>query len=126
MRVLYRKNQLAQRESKRGEMNKAVKKANHPKIVEIISIHISKQNELSIVMEFMAGGNLKDLLKTERKGQGKEFTIRFIEDIGSAIEHMHSLGVMHRDVKPENIFLSEDHKVLKLGDFGLARATKKH
>ena len=54
----------------------------------------------------MAGGNLKDLLKTERKGQGKEFTIRFIEDIGSAIEHMHSLGVMHRDVKPENIFVS--------------------
>ena len=59
----------------------------------------------------MAGGNLKDLLKTERKGQGKEFTIRFIEDIGSAIEHMHSLGVMHRDVKPENIFVS-----LKLKD----------
>ena len=58
-------------------------------------------------MEFMAGGNLKDLLKkTEGKGQGKEFTVRFIEDIGSAIEHLHSLNVMHRDVKPENIFVS--------------------
>lgn len=54
----------------------------------------------------MAGGNLKDLLKEEKKGQGKEFTISFIGDIGSAIQHLHSLGVMHRDVKPENIFVS--------------------
>ena len=85
------------------------RKANHPKIVEVISIHISKQNELSIVMEFMAGGNLKDLLKAERKGQGKELMVRFIEDIGSAIEHLHSLDVMHRDVKPENIYKYHFH-----------------
>ncbi|XP_068708228.1 uncharacterized protein [Montipora foliosa] len=100
-----------------------LKQANHPRIVEVISIYISKKNELSIVMEFMAGGNLKDYLK-EHGGQGKIFTVRFIEDIGSAIDHLHSLDIMHRDVKPENIFLSEDHKVLKLGDFGLARATE--
>ncbi|CAH3188203.1 unnamed protein product [Porites lobata] len=100
-----------------------LRKANHPNIVQVISIHISKKSELSIVMEFMAGGNLKDLLRENKQGMGKEFTVTFIEDIGSAIEHLHSLGVMHRDVKPENIFLSKDHKVLKLGDFGLARAT---
>jgi len=58
------------------------------------------------VMEFMAGGNLKDLLKKNKQGMEKEFTVTFIEDIGSAIEHLHSLGVMHRDVKPENIFVS--------------------
>ena len=58
------------------------------------------------MMEFMAGGNLKDLLRKEKQGQGKEFTISFIEDIGSAIQHLHSLGAMHRDVKPENIFVS--------------------
>lgn len=57
-------------------------------------------------MEFMAGGNLKDLLRENKQGMGKEFTVTFIEDIGSAIEHLHSLGVMHRDVKPENIFVS--------------------
>lgn len=101
-----------------------LRKANHPNIVQVISIHISKQSELSIVMEFMDGGNLKDLLREDKQGKEKEFTVRFIEDIGSAIEHLHSLGIMHRDVKPENIFLSKDHKVLKLGDFGLARATE--
>lgn len=82
------------------------RKANHPNIVQVISIHISKQSELSIVMEFMDGGNLKDLLREDKQGKGKEFTVRFIEDIGSAIEHLHSLGIMHRDVKPENIFVS--------------------
>ena len=58
------------------------------------------------MMEFMAGGNLKDLLRENKQGMGKEFTVTFIEDIGSAIEHLHSLGVMHRDVKPENILVS--------------------
>lgn len=101
-----------------------LREAKHPKIVEVIEC-ISIQNQLAIVMEFMAGGNLKGLLEKQRnRGQGKEFTVRFIEDIGSAIEHLHSLNIIHRDVKPENIFLSTDHAVLKLGDFGLARATE--
>lgn len=72
-------------------------------VIECISI----QNQLAIVMEFMAGGNLKVYLEKHNDiGQGKEFTVRFAEDIGSAIEHLHSLNIMHRDVKPENIFVS--------------------
>ena len=68
---------------------------------------ISIQNQLAIVMEFMAGGNLKAYLeKNHGTGQGKDFAVRFLEDIGSAIEHLHSLNIMHRDVKPENIFVS--------------------
>ncbi|XP_020632863.1 uncharacterized protein LOC110069677, partial [Orbicella faveolata] len=101
-----------------------LREAKHPKIVEVIEC-ISIQNQLAIVMEFMAGGNLKVLLdKNQGRGQGKKFTLRFTEDIGSALEHLHSLNIIHRDVKPENIFLSVDHTVLKLGDFGLARATE--
>ena len=64
------------------------------------------QNDLSILMEFMAGGNLKNFLaRTPGQGQNKEFTLNFTEGIGSAIGHLHSLNLMHRDVKPENIFV---------------------
>ena len=81
------------------------REAKHPKIVEVIEC-ISIQNQLAIVMEFMAGGNLKTLLeKHQDGGQGKEFTVRFTEDIGSALEHLHSMNIIHRDVKPENIFV---------------------
>ena len=84
-----------------------VREAKHPKIVEVIEC-ISIQNQLAILMEFMAGGNLKVLLdKNEGRGQGKEFTLTFTEDIGSALEHLHSLNIMHRDVKPENIFVRD-------------------
>ena len=68
---------------------------------------ISIQNQLAIVMEFMEGGTLKAYLeKNHGDGQGKDFSVRFLEDIGSAIEHLHSLNIIHRDVKPENIFVS--------------------
>ena len=58
-------------------------------------------------MEFMDGDNLgKYLQRTPGRGKNKEFTIRFLEDIGSAIAHLHSLKLIHRDVKPENIMVN--------------------
>ncbi|XP_044172563.1 uncharacterized protein LOC114963820 isoform X2 [Acropora millepora] len=99
-------------------------KAKHPNIVGVIGC-LAIDNNLAIVMELVMGGNLKQFLKNDLHGAGKkEFTVRFVEHIGSAIEHLHSLDIIHRDVKPDNILLSEDHKVLKLGDFGIARATE--
>lgn len=39
----------------------------------------------------------------------------------NALKHIHSNGLIHRDIKPENIFVNKDTKVLKIGDFGLAK-----
>ncbi|XP_044172270.1 uncharacterized protein LOC122956650 [Acropora millepora] len=99
-------------------------KAKHPNIVSIIDCQLI-DSHLAIVMELVKGGNLKQFLRKDLKvAEKKEFTVRFVEHIGSAIAHLHSLEIIHRDVKPDNILLSEDHKVLKLGDVGVARATE--
>ncbi|KAL3633294.1 hypothetical protein CASFOL_022821 [Castilleja foliolosa] len=47
--------------------------------------------------------------------------IGFALDIARAMECLHSHGIIHRDLKPENLLLTEDHKTVKLADFGLAR-----
>lgn len=69
-------------------------------------------NNLAIVMELVLGGNLKQFLKKDLKAaEKKEFTVRFVEHIGSAIEHLHSLDIIHRDVKPDNILVSMRRRV---------------
>ena len=86
-------------------------KAKHPNIVGIIE-HLVIDNHLTIVMELVKGGNLKQFLKKDLKVvEKKEFTVRFVEHIGSAIEHLHSLEIIHRDVKPDNILVSMRRQV---------------
>jgi tetratricopeptide (TPR) repeat protein/tRNA A-37 threonylcarbamoyl transferase component Bud32 len=98
----------------------AVAKLNHPNIV---SIHdIGKEDEKQFfVLEFVDGTSLRELMKTYPEGKcDMQTVLRMAIDVCNALQYAHSQGVLHRDVKPENILITEDG-IAKLMDFGLAK-----
>lgn len=98
----------------------AVAKLNHPNIV---SIHDAgnEDGKQFLVLEFVNGSSLRDLMKTYPEGRcDRQTALRIGIDICSALQYAHSQGVLHRDVKPENILITEDGTA-KLMDFGLAK-----
>lgn len=94
----------------------------HPHIVPIYDIgELTLPTGLRlnyIAMKYIRGGSLKDLLQLTGH-LSLDRTLDLINQVGGALDYAHQRGVIHRDVKPGNILLSED-EVVYLGDFGLA------
>lgn len=74
-----------------------------------------------LVMEYLPGITLRELMR-EQKRLTITQTITIMDAILSGLAAAHAAGIVHRDVKPENVLLAEDGRI-KIGDFGLARAT---
>ena len=88
----------------------------HPNIVRIYDLGVS-DDHAHIAMEYVPGGDLK--LRIEQGVQEHE-AIEFTRQIAGALGQLHSLGILHRDLKPGNIMLRADG-TLALIDFGLAK-----
>nr|XP_054919918.1 serine/threonine-protein kinase Nek7-like isoform X1 [Dermacentor andersoni] len=99
-----------------------LQKLDHPHIIKYHSSFIWN-GELNIVLELADGGDLAQFIKCFRQ-HGKlvpEPTIwRYFSQVCAALKHMHLKRIMHRDVKPANVFITSDGRV-KLGDLGLGR-----
>jgi serine/threonine protein kinase len=92
----------------------------HPNIVETYAVRQLGEKSLAIVMQHLAGGTLRQVLR--REGQlSFERATSILRDVAEALRHAHAQGVVHRDVKPENIFLEEETGRAVLSDFGIAR-----
>ena len=91
----------------------------HPNIVVVHRLASTGDGEIAIVMEHVAGGNLRDLLRKNPDGLPVDQACRLFGESASALGAAHALGVIHRDVKPENILLDGRGSV-SVADFGLA------
>lgn len=90
-----------------------------PHLVSIFDIKNGEDKRPYIIMEYVAGPSLRDLLKTNPKGLKQQKAIQFFHGIAAALTALHNHSIVHRDLKPENIFL--DGEVVKIGDYGLAK-----
>ena len=96
-------------------------KLDHPNIVRVLDVN--EQDKLPyIVMEFVDGTDLSALLKRHGPLNGIS-ALKAVAQVADGLAHAHAQGIVHRDIKPHNIFVSKDGRV-KLGDFGLARAVE--
>ncbi|MCB9894017.1 MAG: protein kinase [Planctomycetes bacterium] len=96
-----------------------LKELDHPGIVKVYDF-LKFQRGSAIVMEFIDGLPLDHEIGAGRKITW-DFGVRILREIGSALGYAHQHGVIHRDIKPDNILYSERHSIMKLVDFGLAR-----
>jgi serine/threonine protein kinase/alpha-tubulin suppressor-like RCC1 family protein len=92
----------------------------HPSIVAVHAVKRLRNGTLAMVLQYVPGGTLKALIRREAP-LPIPFVQRVLRDIGSALEYAHRRGIVHRDVKPENIFLDSDGTTALLADFGIAR-----
>jgi serine/threonine-protein kinase len=93
-------------------------KLNHPQIATIFEL-LQSENDLLMVMEFVRGETLDKLV--ERLGPiAPDRAAYLIDLILSALEHAHRAGVVHRDVKPANVMVTDEGGI-KIMDFGIAR-----
>lgn len=101
--------------------SRAIALLSHPNIVKIYDVLFSEYMQI-IVMEYVDGITLKEYIEHQRILKWKE-VVHFTVQILRALQHAHDKGIVHRDVKPQNIMLLQDGTI-KVMDFGIARFSR--
>ena len=92
----------------------------HPHLVQLFDIkHDDQQSESWIIMEYMSGKSLRDVLTQQPEGLTRDEASAWFFAIASGVHRLHLNGFVHRDLKPGNIFQSEGD--VKVGDYGLSK-----
>ena len=97
----------------------------HPNVVDVTDFGKSREGVFYLVMEYVKGETLHDLLRREGTLTAKR-ALALMQQIGAGVEAAHEANILHRDLKPANIFLLKTNKknddgFIKVGDFGLAK-----
>uniref|UniRef100_A0A8C7R8Y3 Si:ch211-171h4.3 n=1 Tax=Oncorhynchus mykiss TaxID=8022 RepID=A0A8C7R8Y3_ONCMY len=105
------------------EYNLSLSFCTHPSLTKALGIAFSTPSHYVFAQQASLFGDLYDVIVPE-VGVEEDCVQRVVSQLCGALTHLHSLGFVHRDVKPENIFLVDAAcRWVKLGDFGMAKAT---
>jgi predicted Ser/Thr protein kinase len=91
----------------------------HPSALEVIDAGQTEKGEHFLAMEFFDGKNLAEIIEAEKRLAPRQ-ALPLAQQVLGALGAAHGQGMIHRDVKPENILVSRDRTQAKLMDFGLA------
>ena len=92
---------------------------NHPGIVQVF-YYFEENNTAYMVMEYLRGKTLAELLKQSKEKLSEDRALEYIAKVGEALEILHQAQFLHRDIKPDNIMLADDGRLVLI-DFGAAR-----
>jgi len=102
-----------------GREAKAAARLSHPHVVGVLDQ--GEDGALAyLVMEYIKGHTLRDVLK-EKGALTPRLALALVDPVLAGLGAAHAAGLIHRDVKPENVLIADDGRI-KIGDFGLARA----
>jgi hypothetical protein len=91
-----------------------------PHLVTVFDVKYNDRNEPFVIMEYVSGPSLHDLLSESPHGLGVQKAAFFVREIAKSLSFLHECGIVHRDLKPSNIFYENGY--VKVGDYGLAKA----
>lgn len=98
---------------------RAAARLHHPSVVGVYDVGDDPEVGPYLVFEYVPGATLKSILRSQGKLSPND-VVRFADQIAAALDAAHELGIIHRDIKPDNLLVTEDGRV-KLTDFGVAR-----
>jgi serine/threonine protein kinase len=101
----------------------ALDRVRHPNIISRLghgtAIDLTSTPFHYIVLEYLSGGDLSAL--SRREPLGLDRVLLYLQQICAGLAHAHECGVIHRDIKPQNLLLTADHQTVKIADFGVAK-----
>lgn len=90
-----------------------------PYLITIYDVKTNAAGEPFVIMEYVSGPSLRELLMAEPGGLGVAKAAFFLKGIAAGLSHLHERGIVHRDLKPANIFYDDGY--VKIGDYGLSK-----
>ena len=99
-----------------------MKLCNHPNIIKLLD-HFENSEYIYIIMEYLSGGTLTQYIKKRYFNFSENQASNIIYQIGNGIKYLHNYCIIHRDLKTDNIMLTEDNEnaTIKIIDFGLSK-----